>query len=176
MVKFGTLVLGWRQNYGRGRGRCSDFVKVFFSPWIFVENDLNMREPKSYTKAIFCLAAVRILMLRITARGFRFNNGKVKAKVLTLMGVICDQGIYGTGVLEASLRVAVACPYGSVNFTGESIFYVHSFQHSVVTLQILGMNVYLEDCEGSCPVQQGEHCTPSFLNHNMDRDSKTGRL
>eukprot|EP00434_Breviolum_minutum_P033822 symbB.v1.2.029927.t1/scaffold3272.1/size142108/7 len=83
----------------------------------------------------------------ITARGFRFNNGKVKAKILTLMGVSCDQGIYGTVSLEAALRVAVACPHGTVNFTGESIFYAHSFQRSTVTLQILGMNVYLEDTQ-----------------------------
>ena len=107
-----------------------------------------MREPPIY-KPILCLADVGPHP-RITARGFRFNNGKVKAKILTLMGVSCDQGIYGTVSLEAALRVAVACPHGTVNFTGESIFYAHSFQRSTVTLQILGMNVYLEDCERSC--------------------------
>ena len=67
-----------------------------------------MREPPIY-KPILCLADVGPHP-RITARGFRFNNGKLKAKILTLMGVSCDQGMYGTVSLEATLRVAVACP------------------------------------------------------------------
>ena len=141
-----------------------------------------MREPTIY-KPILCLADVGPHP-RITAHGFRFNNGKVKAKILTLMGVSCDQGIYGTVSLEAALRVAVACPHGTVNFTGESVFYAHSFQRSTVTLQILGMNVYLEDCERSCETCNRKitahlilvQLFRSFWNHNMDGDSKMAGL